>query len=82
VRPLSQDELNAGEISTISFPESDQIQILNPATNQSKMFEFEKVFQPNSTQGFLFFIFLLIDLKTDFLSLLFLLRNTSFSGGF
>jgi len=50
VRPLSQEEVNSEEISAIGFPESDVLSIINPISSQSKSFEFEKVFDPNSSQ--------------------------------
>ena len=51
VRPLSTEELGAGETYATTFPDEDTIVINNPNTGKKQNFEFERVFPPESTQG-------------------------------
>ncbi len=54
VRPLSNEEIQAGEALSTMFPEEDSISILNSTTGKRQMFEFEHVFPPESTQESVF----------------------------
>jgi hypothetical protein len=58
VRPLTSDESTSGEIYSTAFPEEDAVSVLNNGVK--KLFEFEKVFTPESTQGSFFNIFYFI----------------------
>jgi hypothetical protein len=45
IRPLSESEINNGETNTIKFIDQQAIAV------NDKIFEFDKCFDPNSTQG-------------------------------
>lgn len=54
VRPLSESEISSGEGADITeFPSDDEI-VLNPPNKIKPHFEFDGVFQPNSTQAAVF----------------------------
>ena len=44
-------ENDRGDGISITYPEDDQLTIINPARNDKKNFEFERVYTPDSTQS-------------------------------
>lgn len=54
VRPMSQKEEQDGHTSVVQFPSSEEIRIVDERNGRSKMFEFDNVYSPETSQAQVF----------------------------